>query len=284
MTGMGRAQGEVAEIPLRLEIKSINHRFCDVNVRLPSKWMGLEIPIQQYIKKRLSRGKVDLFIFEDKKASVSSTEKAAFQNYYDYLQGIQDHLGMEGSIQVTDLLPGVNAWMNKDVNLDELWKGFQPLIDKLLEDLDGMRSKEGDHLKSEMLQHFENVAGIAQKIGEKAADYKPQWEQKLNERIEKKLEDADKLDPDRLHAEVVYYLDRMDITEELQRLASHNKQAQSFFKAKGPVGRKLDFLLQEFNREFNTIASKSQDSELAHLVVEAKSELEKIREQVQNVE
>ena len=173
------------------------------------------------------------------------------------------------------------------MNLEQAWKDLEPVLEKALNDLDGMRLKEGQAL----IQNLKDRAAALQNIKEQIFKIKDQINQELSEKlktkIQEKLDEAQKkdLDETRLHTEVTYLLDRMDVTEELERLDSHLKQADEFLNSKaGPVGRKMDFLLQEFNREFNTIASKSQSASIAHLVVDAKAEIEKIREQIQNIE
>lgn len=284
MTGMGRSQGPIGDSHFRIEIRSINHRFCEVNVRLPSRLGLLEIPLQQHIKKKISRGKVDVSIFEDRLTQAATTEKKAFELYYQYLKTIQTETQIPGTIELRDLLPNVHAWMQKDVDTVAVLQNILPLIDQALGDLDHMRQNEGLHLKSLMQTGISTIKTLTHKIAEKTKGSAEEIEVKLKEKLEAKLKDFEKLDAARLHSEVIYYFDRLDITEELQRVESHFKQVANFFSMSEPAGRKLDFLLQEFNREFNTMASKSQDTEIAHWVVDAKAELEKIREQIQNVE
>ena len=284
MTGMGRAQGPIGDSHFRIEIRAINHRYCEVSVRLPSRLGLLEIPLQQHIKKKLSRGKVDVSIFEDRLTQVAGSEKKAFELYYNYLKTIQTETQIPGTIELRDLLPGVHTWIQKDVDTTALLKNILPLVDTALNDLDSMRQDEGSHLKKLMQIGVRNIQVLTDKIADKTKGSAKEVEEKLKEKLESKLKDFEKLDTARLHTEVIYYLDRLDITEELQRVESHFKQIAHFFEMQEPAGRKLDFLLQEFNREFNTMGSKSQDTEIAHWVVDAKAELEKIREQIQNVE
>lgn len=284
MTGMGRTQGPILESHFRVEIRSINHRFCEVSVRLPHRLNMLEIPLQQHIKKRIARGKVDLSIFEERIPQATTSEKNAFIAYYQYLKAIQDETKIPGTIEWRDLLPQVHLWMQKEIDSPKVLKGLILLLDQALDDLDNMRQSEGEHLKNLLQQSLESIAKLTQNIKTKTSSLKSDIEAQLKHKLTEKLKDFDKLDPERLHTEVVYYLDRLDITEELQRVESHFKQASKFFASQEPMGRKFDFLLQEFNREFNTMASKSQDAEIAHWVVDVKAELEKIREQIQNVE
>lgn len=284
MTGMGRTQGVALESAFRIEIKSVNHRFCEVSVRLPGRLAALEIPIQNLIKNTVARGKIDVLIFEEKQAQASTAEKQAFEAYYSYLKNIQAQAKIPGEIEMRDLLPNVNSWIQKDTNTDTLWPHLKTLVENALEDLISMRTKEGQNLKTNIQNHLKNLESFAEFITENKLNTEKLLQERLQEKIQTKIQDKDTLDPHRLHSEVVFYLDRMDITEELQRLSSHLKQAQNFLNKEEAIGRKFDFLIQEFNREFNTIASKCQNSEIAYKVVEAKSEIEKIREQIQNVE
>jgi len=285
MTGMGRSNGQIDGIHFRIEIRSINHRFCEINVRLPNRLSSLEIPIQQEIKKRISRGKIDVSIFEDRSTQASSNEKKAFSAYYAYLKNIQDETKIPGNIEIHHLLPNVQGWIQKETDTSLSFENLKPLLQQAIDDLDRMRCQEGDHLKSAIKSLLQKIRNTTQLIREKTLQTAQDFETRLQEKIQNKLKDFDKLDPQRLHTEVIFYLDRMDITEELQRAESHFQQAFAFFdNTKESIGRKLDFLLQEFNREFNTMASKSQDSQIAHWIVDIKADLEKIREQAQNIE
>lgn len=284
MTGMGRAQGIVQGAQIRIEIRSINHRFCEVSVRLPSRYLPLEILIQQSVKKNLARGKIDIFVSEEKTPSVSPAEVEAYKACHQYYAQIQKQLGLNQEITLQDLMAGVGHWMQRDLDAERVWTDFQPLLGKAVTDLVLMRTKEGANLKAEMLALFGNIQKICEQISKLKDSVRTDVTERLKERIASHGQDLGTLDPLRLEMEIIFYLDRIEITEELQRLKSHLNQVATFFKDDAPSGRKIDFLLQEFNREFNTIASKSQSGPVAHLVVEAKAELEKIREQVQNIE
>ena len=284
MTGMGRAHGQVQGAVIRLEIKSVNHRYCEVSTRLPGRFQPLDILIGQHIKKSISRGKVDLYVTEEKSSQVASVEIDAYKACYSYYKNIQDDLGLAGDITLQDLTQGVSAWIQREIDVDKVWEDFRPLLDAAIADLITMRAKEGSNLKNEMLRLFKTIENLASRIAAEKGTVEAEIEKRLREKIQARSEELGEIDPVRLQMEIVYYLDRIDITEELQRLKSHMDQVGIFLADANPSGRKIDFLLQEFNREFNTIASKSQNSSVSHLVVEAKAELEKIREQVQNIE
>jgi len=284
MTGMGKAAGNVLNVPVRVEIKSVNHRFCEINFRAPGKYAPLEILVQQLVKKFVTRGRIDIYVNEEKTVDLSPIESQAFQSYFDYLANIKELLKLKEDITLQNLLPGVNNWIQKELNPQEAWKDFEKLISKALNDLNGMRKSEGLRLKQNISERIINIEKIKENISNSVSSVKAELEEKIGQKIKDKVDDLKEVDPQRLAAEVLFYLDRLDISEELERLGSHLVQFQTFLDLGEPIGRKMDFLLQEFNREFNTIASKSQNVDLAHLVVEAKSELEKIREQIQNIE
>lgn len=284
MTGMGRAHGTVLGAGIRLEMKSVNHRYCEVSTKLPGRFQPLDILIQQQIKKSISRGKVDLYVIEEKNSQVASVEIDAYKACFTYYKNIQNALGLAGDITLQDLTQGVSAWIQREVDVEKMWADFRPLLDAVMADLMTMRAKEGANLKNEMLRLFTTIETLAERIAAEKGAVEAEVEKRLREKIQARSEELGVIDPMRLQMEIVYYLDRIDITEELQRLKSHMDQVRIFLADSNPSGRKIDFLLQEFNREFNTIASKSQNSSVSHLVVEAKAELEKIREQVQNIE
>lgn len=284
MTGMGRAEGSVLKTPFRVEIKSVNHRFCEVFVKLPTRFSTLELLLQKLIKEKLSRGKIDLYIFEEKTPELTDFEIEAFEAYHAYLRKICDHLELKEPITLRDLTAGVGSWAQKDLDFEKAWKDLKSIVEKAMGDLDKMREREGAELKKELESRVHYLEDLYQKVLVESADLQKKLEEKIRQKISDRAEELEKLDPGRLHMEVLYYLDRMDVSEELERLKSHFSQAKTFFSSKEPIGRKLEFLLQEFHREFNTIASKSQNSEVAHLIVAAKAELEKIREQIQNIE
>lgn len=284
MTGMGRAEGLVLGMSLRLEIKAINHRFCEISLRSPSRYQMLEFHIHRRVKERVGRGKIDVFLFEEKRPELSALEIKAFQSYHEYLLNVLKTLKLKDEVELADLLSGVNSWIAKDVDVEALWAELGPLLEKAIEDLDGMRLREGQNLAGEFKLMFAHLGKVAAQITAQAITVKVDLEKRFTAKISEKIQELSGVDEQRLHTEVLFLLERMDITEELVRLKSHLEQAEKFLKSTEPVGRKLDFLIQEINREFNTIASKAQNSGISHLVVEAKSELEKIREQVQNIE
>lgn len=284
MTGMGKSSGVIQNTPVRIEVKSVNHRFCEVHFRAHGKYNVLEILAQNLVKSMVKRGRVDIFIAEEKSVAISVAEQDAFKSYYDYLMNIKQTLNLQEDITLQHLLPGANSWIQKEMEPKDAWKDIQPLLIECLNDLNKMREAEGKSLKQNIKDRFENIENITSKVKKISGTVRDELQAKLEEKISARAEHIKEIDPQRMQTEILFYLDRLDIDEELERLSSHMKQTKDFLEAKEPIGRKVDFLLQEYNREFNTIASKSQNAEVAHLVVEAKSELEKIREQIQNIE
>jgi uncharacterized protein (TIGR00255 family) len=286
MTGMGRAAGEVLGQNIRVEIKAVNHRFCEVNTKLLPWLYPVEFKIVSEIKKQIARGKVDVYFGEDRSGDASAATFEAYEKYHAFLKSLQERLGLSGEISLSNVLQMSGSWSDKSTDPDELWKVLQPLLNKALNEFKEMRAHEGEVLKADMEKRFSHVERVKDDVQKLSGEIQESMADRLKERIAKKMEQLDegRLDEQRLHSEVLYHLDKQDITEELKRLESHFLQVKKFFEMTEPVGRKFDFLLQEFGREFNTIASKAQDDRVAHLVVEAKAELEKIREQVQNIE
>lgn len=284
MTGMGRGRGVVQGVPIRVEVKSVNHRFCDVNIRAHGKYNVLEVPITTLVKKCVGRGRVDIYIAEEKTAQPSPADVTAYRACFEYLTNIKNALKLKEDVGLGHLIQGVPSWGQRELDAGEAWREFEPILKGALDELNKMRSVEGGRLKKDITRHFLEIDKIRGEIKAAAGEVSAELQKRLKQRLTEKLEKLKELDPDRLHMEAVYYVDRMDITEELERLKSHMAVVEDLFAMDEPVGRKIEFLLQEFNREFNTIASKCQNAEVAHLVVDAKSELEKIREQVQNIE
>ncbi len=284
MTGMGKASGTVLGTPVRVELRSVNHRFCEVNFRAHGKFMALEIPVTKLVRDNVARGRLDLNIFEEKSPEVSGNDKEAFVAYKKYLENIKAALGLTESITLDHILAGVNSWVSREIDPKKAWADFEPILQTALDDLNDMRFIEGEKLKNFVRERFDVVSHLHEQILDASETVTAEIEQKLKLKLNERLEELARVDSQRLEAEVIFYADRADITEELERIESHMKLVTELLAAEESVGRKLDFILQEFNREFNTIASKSQKTSIAHWVVDAKTELEKIREQVQNIE
>lgn len=289
MTGYGKGQCESELYRIKVELKSVNHRYLDVNIKLPRYLIYLEESIKKTIKEYLNRGKVDVFInFEF--INVSSVDvkvdlplarsfKAALEELKEELQ-LEDTIRLNNLLSVSDIL----KTEKRDLDDDLVWDTLNDALKDALVQISEMRSFEGDKLKEDMISKLDSIEGIIAYVEERSPLVVDEYRVKLNDRINSLMEDKTLIDPDRLAMEVAIYADKSSIDEEITRLRSHISQFKEILSQDGGVGRKLDFLIQEFNREANTIGSKSSDSKLVSYVVELKSEIEKIREQVQNIE
>ncbi|HBF13903.1 MAG TPA: YicC family protein [Deltaproteobacteria bacterium] len=283
MTGMGRARGKVGTSYITIELKSVNHRYCEVHSRLLPRFQGLEISITQAIKKRLSRGKVDVTILEERSDLFPSANLVSIKKYYDFLKQVKKHLKLSEEITLAHIQHGSSFWLSRDHDTKADEPKILMLLSKALDELVAMRKKEGDELARQLEKRKKNMEALVEKVATQRENVKLELQERLTKRIQKYMQGLE-IDQARLSNEIVFYVDRTDISEEIERLHSHFKQAGDLFKSKEPCGRPLDFLVQEMFREWNTIGSKCQDTVVAFEVVTAKTELEKIREQIQNIE
>lgn len=283
MTGMGRARGKVGSAYLFAEVKSVNHRYCEVNVRLPGRLQLFELSLVASAKKRINRGKLDITVFDDKDTTEVSYNPKALKAYYLFLKSIKKDLKFTEPITLTHIQNGMSFWLTKDSDVGKLGPALIALVNKALDQLMLMRAKEGSELTKQLKKRVAYVRSLKALVSAERQQIEVMAKEKLRQRIEKILEHVD-VDPGKLANEVAYLIERADVTEELDRLDSHFKQMEAELNSKKPVGRSLDFMIQEMNREWNTIASKSQNTNIAKQVIEAKAEMEKIREQVQNIE
>jgi uncharacterized protein (TIGR00255 family) len=291
MTGYGRASGEVTGRGLVLEIKTVNHRFLNFAVRLPPDLQPLELEFQARIKARLQRGQVSVFAnWEGDEAGGGSgacVNVEAARKVAEALRVAARAAGVAEEVSLAHLLafPAVTAPAAGRVEGDRLWAETGPLVDAALQQLDAMRAREGEHLADDVRERLGTIAGLGSSIEARRPAVVEEARARLSRRVQELGAD---LPPEalseRVSFEVALFADRSDVSEELVRLRSHREKFAAVLGEGGAVGRKLDFLLQEMNREVNTIGSKASDAEVGRLVVEMKSELEKIREQVQNLE
>lgn len=293
MTAYGRASrsGTPDGKNITVELKSVNNRYFDCSVKLPRIYGFLEDRIKQYIQsKGISRGKVDVYISVDIVENVGTQidiDMALAKSYIDALKKLRDEFGLKDDISVMNIARNSDIFTlrkpEEDAEAD--WLIIKPIIDEALEAFLSVREVEGEKLKSDLLTKLTKVEELAGRIKELSeadiAQYKKKFESRLCQILN---ENAVELNPQMVLTECAIYADRVAIDEELVRLGCHFDAFRKIFDSNEPVGRKLDFLLQEINRETNTIGSKASDVNIASLVVEIKSELEKIREQVQNIE
>ncbi len=288
MTGFGRAEANWQTWSLKVEVKSLNHRFLEIIPRLPKRYQALEEKVRREIRERFARGRFEIFV----QISGSPPQVAALSLNQDlaeeYLRGLRylkNLFHLPGEIEVADLLRmrEVFSPVETEEDLEKLWQEMGPVLEKALEDLAEMRAREGAFLEGVLKEQLHKVEELLQAIERLKEPVLLAAKTRLEERVKKLLADQE-LDPLRLHQEIVFLTDRTDFTEELDRLKSHLVQFRKILQEEGPVGRKLDFLLQEMFREINTLANKAASAEISHLAVEVKCTLEKMREQVQNIE
>jgi uncharacterized protein (TIGR00255 family) len=287
MTGYGTAEGHVGKGTLFVEIKSINHRFNEINVKIPPRMGAIESHIRRHLGTRFSRGKVDVFFKEREPlfGGVNITlDTELARQYKKLLQQLRKDLGVEAKGDFLEIV-GLDRILRVEEKMgsyERLWGKISRLLDNAARDVLVMRAKEGAHIMRDQQQRLLKVQGLTKKIRKQSDAALGRHFDRLRKKVQGNSNQQ--VDEQRLQAEVAYLGGRQDIAEELIRLESHVKQYQGLLKSKGPVGRKLDFLLQEMGREINTIGAKASDAKISQLVVDCKSELERLREQIQNVQ
>jgi uncharacterized protein (TIGR00255 family) len=292
MTGFGRASLRLASLGFDIEVRSVNHRHLDTRVRLPRILSTCVADLRARVQQKISRGKIDLIIATSDDSSVSARvdiDQGVAAEYGRVARELGSIDGVEGSLTVDTLigLPGVTRLAEPEFPADELLDALLGGVDRALDALVAMRASEGKAIERDLMLRLDRVEVLADTIGLRSELVGDMVRDRLRKRTEQLRLETGLLDEARLHQEIVIAADRLDITEEIVRLRSHIEQFREIVQAAGvgvPVGRRLDFLLQEFGREANTIGSKGSDAPIAHDVVELKSELERIREQVQNIE
>lgn len=288
MTGYGSAKGSVEGQEITVELKSVNNRYLDCSVRLPRNFLFAEDTVKQAVSAGVSRGKVDVFVSaqasQDSGTVVSVNEELA-RGYRDAVAHIAETLGLESGLNAFSLarFPDVLTVERRELDKDKAAAALSEITAKAVEEFNAMREREGERLRRDMLGKLETIEGLVSVVEERS----PQTVKEYRERLEARLRDilADRsLDEQRVVTEAAIFADRTAVDEETVRLRSHIAQFRTMLEEGSPIGRKMDFLVQEFNRESNTIGSKCSDASLAKVVVDLKSEIEKIREQLQNVE
>ncbi len=290
MTGYGTATLESeAGRSYRIEIKSVNHRHCDVHVKLPGKLSFLEHEMKKVIKARFERGRFDLYLSLDEfgeKVKMITFDKDLAATYLKMLQELGRALNLDTQVDLLSLtrLPDVLRVEQAELNEEEIKAEIEQALQHALEHLEQMRIHEGEILEKDVVTHLENIRAFVEAIARNAEKTPVHYKEVLEERIKRLTENVVEIDEERLSQEVAIFADRIDISEEVTRLNGHIEHFLHLLKEPHAVGRKLDFLVQEMNREINTIGSKSNNADISKQVVEIKAVLEKIREQIQNVE
>jgi uncharacterized protein (TIGR00255 family) len=288
MTGFGRCESKVMEKTWIAELRCVNNRFLDVKMKLPRGYAAYEDRARKLISAWHQRGRVDLVLTVDGEISENSRVKVNLnlaRNYHLALQEISTNLQIPGDVSpgLIASYPDVLVREQESEDPEQVWRVIESVLTEALQGCDRMRLEEGRILKEDLHARMQQFVMTIGAIEQSIPGLLQQRQRNLEERLEKLLGNV-QLDPLRLAQEVCILADKTDVTEEIVRLRCHIKQLLSFLEEDGAVGRKLDFLIQEFLREVNTLASKINDAGIAHMTVDLKSELEKMREQVQNIE
>ncbi len=288
MTGFGRFEGEINGRKINLEIKSVNHRYLEFSCRITRGYSFLEEKIKSYITSRISRGKVDMFVSitepEDTPADVQINHNLA-EGYIKAMKELEEKYGIKNEVTSVDVgrYPDVLTVNKAAEDEDVVWNDVKEAIDSALEGFTAMRRNEGERLKADVLKRASVIMDIVSEIEKRSPETVKEYQSRLKDKIEELLQSKD-YDEQRVITEVAIYADKIAVDEETVRLRSHFDQLNIYLNEDKPVGRSIDFLIQEMNREANTIGSKVKDAGLAQMVVKIKNEIEKIREQVQNIE
>ena len=288
MTGYGSAKGTVESLNITIELKSVNNRYLDASVRLPRNFLFAEDTVKSVVQKHISRGKVDVFVSVDSSSSSDLTVKvneALLKGYIDAIAHIAEEYGLHNDLSALSAsrFPEVLSVEKKELDADAISAGISEIAERALADFDQMRLREGEKLRDDVLSKLETIDGLVTQIEQESprtvADYRARLEAKMNEVL-----GSSGIEESRILTEAAIFADHIAVDEETVRLRSHMSQLRQMINGSSPTGRKIDFLIQEFNREANTIGSKCQSSDIAHVVVDLKAEIEKIREQIQNIE
>lgn len=286
MTGYGRGKSS-GKICWEVEVKSVNHRFLEINVKLPRQWIFLEEKVRNFVKEHIRRGRIDVFInysYETLPVDIK-IDKSVAESYYKKLVELKEQIGFEGSISLSllSMMPDIFKTEQQFPEEEEMWTGLKEALEEAIDGLIDMRTKEGINLWQDISSRLDIIQSRVETIKARADALIDEYRKKLRDKVKRIAEDIE-LNEERLEAEVVIFAERSDISEEIVRIESHLAQFKAMPDSKDVSGKKMDFIAQEIFREINTVASKSPDYMIAKEVIEIKTELEKIREQLQNIE
>lgn len=289
MTGFGRCEVQEESRKFTVEMKSVNHRYLDANIRMPKKLNFFETAIRSLLKQSVQRGKVDIFItYEDlseQQVSLKYNEVLAAE-YLSYFEKMQEKFSLENDIRVSTLsrYPEVLTMEEQAVDEEELWKGLKKALDGAIRQFVETRTSEGEHLREDLIEKLDNMLKLVGCIEERSPQIIAEYRDKLETKVKELLADT-QIEDSRIAAEVVIFVDKICTDEEVVRLKSHIvHMKETLVSDDSGIGRKLDFIAQEMNREANTILSKANDLEISNIGIELKTEIEKVREQIQNIE
>lgn len=288
MTGFGRCEIAEADRKITVEMKSVNHRYLDVTIKMPKKLNFFEAAIRTELKNYMQRGKVDLFItyedFTESNVCVKYNKELAAE-YMQYFDRMAEDFSLDNDIRVSTLarFPEILTMEEQTVDEEQLWKLLDKVLKGAAENFVETRIREGENLRNDLIAKLEGMLAHVDFITERSPEIIEEYKEKLTKKVEELLSDK-QVDESRLLMEVTIFADKVCVDEELVRLRSHITATRDALLAGGSIGRKLDFIAQEMNREANTILSKSSDLEISNRAIELKTEIEKVREQIQNIE
>lgn len=289
MTGFGRCEVMEGERKFTVEMKGVNHRYLDVNIRMPKKLNFFETAIRGLLKQSIQRGKVDIFIsyedFTESQMSLKYNESLA-QEYMDCFGRMKEQFSLENDIRVSTLsrCPEVLTMEEQVIDEEELWNGLKKALEGAIGQFVETRTLEGSNLKKDIIEKLDGLLDLVGYIEERTPKIVAEYREKLETKVRELLEDA-QIEESRIAAEVVIFADKICTDEEVVRLRSHIIHMKETLQSEeAGIGRKLDFIAQEMNREANTILSKASDLETSNHAIELKTEIEKVREQIQNIE
>ena len=288
MTGFGRMEVQKECRKFTVELKSVNHRYLDANIRMPKKFNQFEGELRNLIKKYVARGKVDIFItYENNEEGEGSIKynKAVASEYVKYFKQMSEDFGLDNDMRVSTLsrLPEVLTMDELSEDEDELWAGLKEAMEGALTGLVSTRVVEGENLKKDILDKLKGMDELVAYIEKRSPEIVAEYRAKLTEKVNEVLADST-IDENRMAAEVIMFAAKVCTDEEVVRLKSHISHMRETLNENEGIGRKLDFLAQEMNREANTILSKANDKDVSNCAISLKTEIEKIREQIQNIE
>lgn len=290
MTGYGVAERNLPLGKIAVEVRSLNHKYLDISLKLPRNFFPLEPKVRDLMKKGVSRGRVELIMRIDPSTSTVTryrleADMSLVEEYIHLLDSIKEKFGLKGEVTL-DQIAGVRElvpFLEVQKETELYWEEIASVAEQALKALDDSRRKEGEILEADLRGRVEQSRRLMEEIKDKAPLVVDAYRVRLRERMRALLEGSD-FDERRFHQEVAYFAERSDVSEEVIRMESHLRQFESKLTEAGPAGRGLDFILQEMNREVNTIGAKATNVDIAHKVIELKGELERMREQVQNIE
>ena len=288
MTGYGSAKGQTGGLEITVELKSVNNRYLDTSVRLSRSFLFAEDAVKSAVQAHISRGKVDVFVSIDTSLADDMTVKVnepLLKGYIEAIRHISEEYSLANDLTALSVsrFPDVLSVEKKDLDAEAISAALCEVTERALCDFDAMRLREGEKLRDDVLNRLETIDALVSTVERESPKTVAEYRSRLEQKMAEVLGTAG-IDESRILAEAALFADHIAVDEETVRLRSHMAQLRTMINGNSPTGRKIDFLIQEFNREANTIGSKCQNSDIAHVVVDLKSEIEKIREQIQNIE